>query len=81
MMYEKIDVKSYAGYKAEESPRAFNLGGRWIVVWKITDQWVEEKLDTRQRLRCFRVRGSDWKTYVLCYDEEKKEWLYLHEKE
>jgi hypothetical protein len=75
MTYEKIEVQAYAGYMGEESPRAFFLHGKRIEVMKIIGQWIEEKEDSRQRLRCFRIRGVDWRIRVLCYDEKKMEWM------
>lgn len=73
-LYEKIEVTSYSGYKGEESPRTFILAGKRIEVMKIMEQWIEETADRGERRRCFRVRGSDWKVHVLCFEEEKMEW-------
>jgi peptide-methionine (R)-S-oxide reductase len=75
MSCEKIEVIAYAGYREEESPRAFFLEGKRIEVIKIVGQWIEESSGSRQRLRCYRVRGNDWKSHVICYDEVKKEWI------
>ncbi len=72
---QKIEVIAYSGYRGEESPRAFYLEGRWINVVKILGQWIEEAVHGRERQRCYRVKGSDWKSHVICYDEGKKEWL------
>ncbi len=74
--YVKIKVRAYAGYKGEESPRAFLLAGEKIEVVKVMEQWAEERMSTGERLRCFRVKGSDWREHVLCFDEDKKEWYY-----
>jgi hypothetical protein len=76
MPYEKIEVIAYAGYREEESPRAFFLAGRRIEVVKIVGQWIEEAGGCRERHRCYRVKGNDWKSHVICYDEGKKVWLY-----
>ncbi len=72
--YVKIEVQAYAGYRGEESPRAFQLAGKKIVVFKVMEQWIEEPEGTGGRLRCFRVKGNDWREHVLCYDEGKMEW-------
>ncbi len=72
---EKIEVIAYSGYKAEESPRAFCLQGTWITVVKIQGQWIEEEVHGTGRYRCYRVKGSDWKSYLICYNEGKKEWF------
>jgi hypothetical protein len=76
MSLEKIEVIAYSGYREEESPRAFFLAGRRIEVVKIVEQWIEETADCRERQRCYRVKGSDWKSHVICYDEGKKEWTH-----
>lgn len=44
---------------------------------KVLEQWTEEAADTGERRRCFTVKGSDFRTHTLCYDEGKKAWLYL----
>ncbi len=74
--YEKVEVQAYAGYRGEESPRTFRLADRQIKVVRILKQWVEETRDSRERYRCFKVKGSDWREHVICYGEGKKEWLY-----
>ncbi len=75
MPSEKIEVVAYAGYREEESPRAFFLAGKRIEVLKIVGQWFEEAAGRRERYRCYRVKGSDWKSHVICYDEGNKEWI------
>jgi hypothetical protein len=75
MAYEKIEVQAYAGHRGEESPRAYFMHGKRIEVMKIIGEWIEEKGDSGQRFRCFKVRGVDWRIRVLCYDEAKMEWL------
>lgn len=72
---QNIEVIAYSGYKGEESPRAFCLEEQWINVIKIFGQWIEETANSRERFRCYRLKGSDWKNRVICYDEGKKEWL------
>ncbi|HET6419745.1 MAG TPA: hypothetical protein VFG19_06305 [Geobacteraceae bacterium] len=74
--YEKVEVQAYAGYSGEESPRAFRLSGKKVEVMKIMTQWIEEQVGSRERLRCFRVKGSDWRVHVLCFDVVKMEWYY-----
>jgi len=74
----KTEVIAYAGYRGEQSPRTFFIGDKRIEVVKILDQWVEENVDSLRRKRCFKIRGDDWKTYILCYDEKENVWLYRH---
>ncbi len=75
-VYEEIEVQAYSGYRGEESPRAFRLAGTRVAVMKILTQWIEEQAGSLGRLRCFRVKGSDWREHVLCFEEEKQAWLY-----
>jgi hypothetical protein len=74
--YEKIEVQAYAGYRGEESPRTFLLADKKIEVLKVMEQWTEEMADSGKRRRCFKVKGSDWRVHVLCFDEGEMEWYY-----
>jgi hypothetical protein len=71
---EPVEVVVYEGYRADESPRAFVRGGVRIEVMKLLDLWTEENSFTKRRRRCFRVKGSDWRTYTLCHDEAEDAW-------
>jgi len=73
---EPIVIISYAGYRGEESPRAFITGGKRIEVRKILAQWVEEDVVSKKRFRCFRVAGDDLRNHLLWYDEATGDWLY-----
>jgi hypothetical protein len=73
---ERIDVIAYAGYRGEESPRSFFIGDKRIEVAKIIEQWIEENMGSKGRRRYFKIRGDDWKTHVLCYDEKDMVWRY-----
>jgi len=77
MTEERIEVTAYAGYRGEEAPREMVLDGQRVAVIKILEQWTEEDGATRTRRRCFRVKGSDFKTHALRYDEEEMAWFYL----
>ncbi len=74
---EKIEVKSYAGYRGEQSPRAYLFHETWIEVTRILQAWIEEDTVSRARKRCFRCRGSDWKTVVICYLERDDVWYLV----
>jgi hypothetical protein len=64
----RIKVMSYAGYRAEERPKAFILDGQKIEVHKISAQWREEDRD------CFRVVSADGNRYLLCYSRRDDVW-------
>jgi len=76
MREERIEVTAYAGYRDEEAPRAMVLHGSRIDVTRFLDQWTEEESGTRKKRRCFKVKGSDFKTHILCYDEDEQAWHY-----
>lgn len=76
MAEERINVTAYAGYRDEEAPRAMVLHGARIEVTRFLDRWTEEESGSRKRRRCFKVKGSDAGTHVLCYDECDGEWFY-----
>ncbi len=59
MTFPHITVEAYAGYKGEETPRAFTVGGAHLLVNEIVDRWYTETHS------CFRLRASDGQRYVL----------------
>jgi hypothetical protein len=77
MTEQPIEVVAYAGERGEESPRAFTLEGKRIEVRKLLAQWHEEDATSRRRRRCFRVKGSDFRTRTLCYEEATGGWRLL----
>ncbi len=64
----QIDVECYAGYRGEETPRAFRLGGTTIAVAEIVDRWLAPDY------RYFKVVGDDGDTYILRHDETSGRW-------
>ena len=76
---QPIEVIAYAGQRGEESPRAFLLEGKRIEVRKLFAQWIEEDATSRRRMRCFRVKGSDFRTRILCCDETTGLWRFRQE--
>ena len=63
-----IEVAAYAGYKGEEAPRRFTLGGGTVEVAGVLDQWREPDHVY------FKVLGHDGGTYVLRYDMKAQRW-------
>ena len=61
-------VESYAGYKGEETPRAFTLDGVRILVQDVIERWYSESHSY------FRVCASDQHRYVLRYDLDREQW-------
>ncbi len=63
-----VSVEAYAGYKGEETPRAFILKGVRHEVREIIARWYTE------RHAFFKLRASDGHNYVLRYDQDELAW-------
>jgi hypothetical protein len=63
-----LTVDAYAGYKGEETPRAFTLDGRKLHVSEVVDRWYS------QTHSYFRVYASDGQRYVLRFDLDEDCW-------
>lgn len=63
-----IHVECYAGYRADQRPVRFTLGGREFQVEQVDDQWYSPDAVY------FRVRTADGNFYVLRHDETRDEW-------
>ena len=63
-----ITVEAYAGYKGEETPRAFTLEGARLLVSEVVARWYTETHSY------FRICASDQHRYVLRYDLDNMIW-------
>src|SRR5437899_7213576 len=63
-----VYVDAYAGYKANERPRKFELDDELYEIAAVEDQWYSPEA------MFFKVRTTDDKRYVLRYDERECEW-------
>lgn len=63
-----VVVDAYAGYKGEETPRAFRHEGVRYEVREIVERWYTE------RYSYFRLRAEDGCRYVLRYDQDELRW-------
>ncbi len=63
-----IRVECYAGYKADQRPLRFSLGGNTLEVLDVQDQWYSP------HAVFFRVIAADRNTYVLRHDEIGDVW-------
>ncbi|MBI4400322.1 MAG: hypothetical protein HY581_01675 [Nitrospirae bacterium] len=63
-----VVVEAYAGYKGEETPRAFTHEGVRHEVREIVERWYTE------RYSYFRLRADDGRRYVLRYDQDELRW-------
>ncbi len=74
-VFEDIQVESYAGYKGEESPRAFVYLGKRYEVDEIMDRWYEGGLDPKAlRHDYFRVKTKEGEIYLLRYTPRFQSW-------
>ncbi len=74
-IFEDIEVESYAGYKGEESPRAFiHLQKRYEIV-EILDRWYEGSVDPKAlRHDYFRVKTKEGEVFLLRYTPRFQGW-------
>jgi hypothetical protein len=61
-------VECYAGYRGEETPLRFTLGGKAVEVIEVVDRWLAPDH------RYFKVRAGDGATYVLRHDVGADSW-------
>ena len=64
----EIKVECYAGYKADQRPQRFILGGKAQTIEEIEDQWYSPEAVY------FRVRTGDGNLYILRHDEREDRW-------
>jgi hypothetical protein len=64
----EIQVRCYAGYRGEETPRAFWIGGRRVGVLEVLDRWLAPDH------RYFKIKGDDEGVYILRHDPALDRW-------
>jgi len=73
-MMKTVRVKTYAGYRANQEPRAFTLDGKEFKVEEILGQYYEYDIHDDKLYRRYRVKTEDEDIYELIYDEEEERW-------
>jgi hypothetical protein len=74
MRLTQIKAECYAGAKADETPRLFNLEARTIEVDEVLDRWYQvESKQEWPRADYFKVRVVDEREYLLKHDLEADE--------
>jgi hypothetical protein len=68
MIPHHVTVEVYAGYKGEQTPRAFTLDGVRLSIDEILDRWYAEIHS------CFRIRANDHQRYLLRYHLDEEVW-------
>ena len=80
MRLTPIQVESYAGHKADETPRRFLLRDEWVEIEDVLDRWYQvESLPEWPRANYFKVRGLDHREYLLKHDLESDDWYLGHQ--
>jgi hypothetical protein len=71
-----IQVESYAGAKADETPRRFKWEQGLIEVSEVVDRWHRvESQPEWLRADYFKARGADRREYLLKHDLESDAWF------
>jgi hypothetical protein len=71
-----IQVESYPGAKADETPRSFNMNGQVFQIAEVLDRWHQvESLPEWPIADYFKVHGEDGRDYLLKHDLESDEWF------
>jgi hypothetical protein len=63
-----VQVECYAGYRADERPLRFTLGGRALEILEVEDRWYSPGAVY------FRVHTNDGNFYVLRHEEGIDVW-------
>ena len=64
----KIRVECYAGYRGEETLRAFWLGDNRLEVKEVLDRWLAPER------RYFKVQADDNGIYILRHEVQADDW-------
>ena len=76
MLLIPIQVESYAGHKADETPRRFCWEEKWFEVAEVLDRWHQAAGNPEwPRSDYFKVRATDERDYLLKHDLEADEWF------
>jgi hypothetical protein len=74
-VFEETTVECYAGYKGEETPRAFLYQNRRFEILEILDRWYEGGIDPAGITHdYFKVKTADEGTLVLRYTPRFQAW-------
>ena len=74
-IYEIIEVRSYAGFRSEESPRSFIFRDREYIVTEIIDRWYEGGVIPNQTVyNYFKVETESGDEFILRYNAKRDVW-------
>jgi hypothetical protein len=63
----ELEIESW-GPRADETPRAFRIGGRRVAVTEVMDRWLGPDH------RYIKLRGDDGAVYIVRHDEARRVW-------
>ena len=73
--WHSVKVQCYCGYKGEETPLSFQMGGKRYKIKRVLEERYEgEKGDNIALRRVFRVVIEGGDQYILVYDNLTDEW-------
>ncbi|MBN1482413.1 cytoplasmic protein [candidate division KSB1 bacterium] len=79
MLWERVHVECYSGYKVNERPVAVFFQDQRREIAEILDRWYEGGLDSsRPALYYFKVQTSEGQLFLLRYDPLFDKW-FLHD--
>jgi hypothetical protein len=82
MPFERVHVECYSGYKANERPKAFTVGGCRREVAEILDRWCEGGIEPgRPAVDYFKVRTAGGRVFLLRYVSLFDAWSVCTEEE
>ena len=64
----EMRVECYSGYRSDQRPLRFSLGGQILDVEEVEDQWYGPSA------RYFRVCANDGDIYILRHEETDDSW-------
>ena len=74
-VFEEIEVECYAGYKGEETPRAFVYQEKRYAIVEVLDRWHEGGLDPQDlRHDYFRVKTEDGEIFLIRHTPRFQAW-------
>lgn len=71
--WHPITVRTYAGYRRDESPRAFQCGDLAWQISRVLRYTQEQTLDRRSRRR-FHVLTTEGEEFILVHEVESGNW-------
>jgi protein-tyrosine phosphatase len=73
--FQPVAVTCYEGYRAGESPRAFEWQGHTHQIVRIVDRWYEGTEEpTANAIDYYKIQTEDGSTYLLRYDRDSDSW-------